>query len=200
MASARRQVRILGEPPSGTGSPGPGPAELELPGRGIPVRVVHNDTSMCTPAAIARRRAEIAAGQQARIATKVPVHLLLADSRVALMPLADGLPARTGRLLVIHTSPLLDALTALFEMTWASALPLNLTAPPHANGPPPVLSNPATRTILALLAAGLPDRTIARRLDCSERTIQQHVLRLAEATGARTRFQAGVHIGRRNWT
>lgn len=180
--------------------PSPDPAELEVLGRGIPVRAVHDDAGLRNPAAIARRRAEIAAGQQARITSSLPVHLLLADSDLALLPLTHGPAAPAGGLLVVHPCALLDALSALFEMTWAGALPLSLDATTDTDGQPPVLRNPTTRTILGLLAAGLCDRAIARRLGCSERTIQRHILRISEAAGAKTRFQAGLHIGRRNWT
>ena len=141
----------------------------------------------------------LTAGKQARIAGEIPVHLLLVDSNLALMPLGrDRL--RTDGLLVVHPCALLDALSALFEMVWDHALPLNLDTTDEADGQPPVLRNPTTRTILGLLSAGLSDQAIARRLGCSERTIQRHILRMSEAVGAKTRFQTALHIGRRNWT
>ena len=63
-----------------------------------------------------------------------------------------------------------------------------------------MLRNTTTRAVLGLLSAGLTDQAIARRLCCSERTVQRHVQRLTEAAGARTRFQAALHIGHHNWT
>ena len=86
------------------------------------------------------------------------------------------------------------------ELVWDHALPLNLDAPQQPDRQPPVLCNPTTRTTLGLLSAGLSDQAIARRLGCSERTVQRHILRMTEAVGAKTRFQAALHIGRRNWT
>ncbi len=200
VAGAHCQVRVLNRPPSGTESPDPDPAELEVLGKGIPVRVVHDESGVSSPMVIARRRAEIAAGEQARIIAALPVHLLLVDSNLALMPLGRDRLCADG-LLVVHPCALLDALSALFEMVWSSALPLSLEAgAAEPDGQPAVLRNTTTRTILGLLSAGLSDQAIARRLGCSERTIQRHILRLTEATGAKTRFQAGLHIGRRNWT
>ena len=199
MASASSQVRVLNRPPFETESPDPNPAELEALHRGIVARAVYDDSGVRSPAVIARRRAEIAAGEQARMAGEVPVHLLLIDDNLALMPLGrDRL--RTDGLLIVHPCALLDALSALFELVWNSALPLALDAAPGGNGQPLVLRNPTTRTILGLLAAGLTDQAIARRLDCSERTIQRHILKLTEAVGAKTRFQAALHIGRHHWT
>jgi sugar-specific transcriptional regulator TrmB/DNA-binding CsgD family transcriptional regulator len=197
--SATSQVRVLNRPPFEIESPDPPPAELRTLHRGIPVRVVYDESGVRSPAVIARRRAEAAAGEQARMAGEVPVHLLLADDNLALMPLGrDRL--RTDGLLVVHPCALLDALSALFELVWANALPLSLDATPQTDGQPPVLRNNTTRTILGLLSAGLSDQAIARRLDCSERTVQRHILKLNEAVGAKTRFQAALHIGRRNWT
>jgi DNA-binding CsgD family transcriptional regulator len=198
LAGAASQVRVLNKPPFETEDPHPPPAELEVLKRGIPVRVVYDESGVRSPVIIARRRAEAEAGEQARITAGLPVHLLLVDDTLALMPLGrDRL--RTDGLLVVHPCALLDALSALFELVWAGALPLNLDLPPDADGQPLALRNPTTHTILGLLAAGLPDQAIARRLGCSERTIQRHVLKLTEAVGATTRFQAALHIGRRDW-
>ncbi len=200
LASATSQVRVLNRPPFEAESESEDvlPAESEVLQRGLPVRVVYDESGVRNPTVIARRRAEHAAGEQARITTEVPVHLLLIDDNLALMPLGrDRL--RTDGLLVVRPCALLDALSALFELIWAGALPLNLDPPALPDGQPLALRHPTARTIIGLLAAGLSDQAIARRLDCSERTIQRHVLKLTEAVGATTRFQAGLHIGRRNW-
>ncbi|HEY1914412.1 MAG TPA: helix-turn-helix domain-containing protein [Streptosporangiaceae bacterium] len=197
--SARSQVRVLNRPPFETESADPFPAELEALRRGIPVRAVYDDSGVRSPVVLARRRAEIAAGEQARITGKVPLHLLLVDDNLALMPLGHD-RLRTDGLLVVHSGALLDALSALFELTWANALPLSLDTHPEAGEQPPALRDDTTRMILGLLAAGLPDLAIAGRLGCSERTVQRHILRLTEAVGARTRFQLALHIGARNWT
>src|SRR5579875_888697 len=199
LSSATYQVRVLNRPPFETEEADPSPSELETLERGIPVRVVYDESGVRSPAVIARRRAEMAAGEQARITADVPVHLLLVDDNLALMPLGrDRL--RTDGLLVVHPCALLDALSALFDLVWDKALPLKLDATADTDGQPLVLRNTTTRTILGLLSAGLSDQAIARRLDCSERTVQRHILRLTEAVGAKTRFQAALNIGRRNWT
>jgi sugar-specific transcriptional regulator TrmB len=199
LSSAQSQVRVLNRPPFETDVADPNPAQLETLRRGIPMRVVYDDAGVRSPEVVARRRAEIAAGEQARITGEVPVHLLLVDDNLALMPLGrDRL--RTDGLLVVHPCALLDALSALFELVWDNALPFSLDATPQDDGQPLVLRNPTTRTVLGLLSAGLSDQAIARRMGCSERTVQRHILRMTEAVGAKTRFQAALNIGRRNWT
>ena len=90
---------------------------------------------MRSAAVVARRRAEIAAGEQARITAEVPVHLLLIDDHLALMPLGrDRL--RTDGLLVVHPCALLGALSALFELAWDHALPFTLDSTPSQDGQP----------------------------------------------------------------
>jgi len=51
--------------------------------------------------------------------------------------------------------------------------------------------------ILALLAAGAPDATIARQAGVSQRTVERRVRALMDQLGAGTRFQAGVQAARR---
>jgi len=50
--------------------------------------------------------------------------------------------------------------------------------------------------ILALLAAGSSDASIARQLGISSRTVERHVRRAMDSVGATTRFQAGVEAAR----
>jgi DNA-binding NarL/FixJ family response regulator len=78
-------------------------------------------------------------------------------------------------------------LSALFELVWGQRLAAQPRLQRRASGRQPlVLRNDTTRAILSLLAAELSDQAIGRRLDCSERTIQRHVLKLTEAVGAKT--------------
>jgi DNA-binding NarL/FixJ family response regulator len=53
------------------------------------------------------------------------------------------------------------------------------------------------RTILALMAAGATDATIARQTGISQRTVERRVRALMDQLGAGTRFQAGVQAARR---
>jgi DNA-binding NarL/FixJ family response regulator len=61
-------------------------------------------------------------------------------------------------------------------------MPCLARSPPYGAGAQPmVLRNRTTRTIPGVLSAGLSDQAIARRLACSERTVQRHILQLTEA-------------------
>jgi DNA-binding NarL/FixJ family response regulator len=51
--------------------------------------------------------------------------------------------------------------------------------------------------LLALLAAGLTDQAIARKLGVALRTVERRVRRMMDGLGARTRFQAGLQAAAR---
>jgi DNA-binding NarL/FixJ family response regulator len=77
----------------------------------------------------------------------------------------------------------------LFELLWEQGSPL-LPEPGAA---------PSDRGLLAMLAAGAKDETIARELGISSRTVTRRVGELLDELGARTRFQAGVLAERQGW-
>ena len=54
--------------------------------------------------------------------------------------------------------------------------------------------------VFGLLAAGLTEQAIARRLGCSERNVQRHVRKVTVAVWATNRFRAALRIGRRHPT
>ena len=66
----------------------------------------------------------------------------------------------------------------------------------HEAGPLDVLST-RDQQLLALLAAGLTDQAIARKLGVALRTVERRVRRLMDGLGARTRFQAGLQAAAR---
>jgi DNA-binding NarL/FixJ family response regulator len=55
------------------------------------------------------------------------------------------------------------------------------------------------RQVLTLLAAGLKDEAIARRLGTTTRTVRRLVQEAMTALDARSRFNVGVEASRRGW-
>ncbi|GAA2740295.1 LuxR C-terminal-related transcriptional regulator [Kitasatospora cinereorecta] len=55
------------------------------------------------------------------------------------------------------------------------------------------------RKLLALLAQGLTDAAVAKRLSVSVRTERRMVAELMHRLGASGRFEAGVKAARRRW-
>jgi DNA-binding NarL/FixJ family response regulator len=52
---------------------------------------------------------------------------------------------------------------------------------------------------VTLLAAGLKDDAIARRLGVSTNTVRRRITALSQRLGVSTRFQIGLALGRQGW-
>lgn len=128
------------------------------------------------------------AGEQVRIADRLPPRMVVRDREVAILPL-DPHDPRSG-VLVVWSQSLVVALVALFEEVWARARPaFGPTAPEHRHD----------ARLLGLLATGAKDETIARNLGKGLRTVRREVAALLEDLGATTRFEAGVAAAHRGW-
>ena len=117
--------------------------------------------------------------EAARVLPSVPIHLYLADDRLALVLLAPD------SAVILQPCGLFDAYAVLFERLWERALPVH--SPPTD-----------TDALVALLLSGLTDQAIARQLGVSPRTAQRKIAALMQELGARTRFQAGAQAAIRD--
>jgi sugar-specific transcriptional regulator TrmB len=165
--------------------------------RGVRIRSIVDTDYLVVPGAVQTLRDDLAAGEEVRVVRHLPFKLVVADRRTAILPL--DLPAGgTGSpALLVRSSPLLDALHTLFELLWERAGPIGFTGTGELRtGPRAQLSEPAAN-LVPLMAAGLTDKTIARELGMSVRTLERRVAELVVGLEARTRFQAGWLAARR---
>ena len=176
------------------------PVELELLRRGVKYRVIYDKTVLELPGWLEDVTRGIRHGEQARIAADLPMKLAISDDRLAIIPLL-----RTGDDVVtasylIHPSPLLDAVVALFDLAWERSVPVRLTTPALASVEEvgEGLTDDEVK-LLTLLAAGATDKAASRALGWSERTVQRHVMKLSQRVGAQTRFQLAMEATRRDW-
>ena len=161
-------------------------AALDALARGVRCRIVLDRRALEAAGQPAAAESVVLAGAEVRLSHDLPMKLVVADRRLALMPRALQ-PGLAAEALLVHPSGLLDALTALFETVWQRAIPL--TAPAAAGD--------QERRLLMMLASGLKDEAIARQLGIGERTVRRRVAALADRLGARTRFQLGIQAARR---
>jgi hypothetical protein len=112
--------------------------------------------------------------ETARMLPSLPIHLYLADDRLALVLLSEE------SAVLVQPCGLFHAYVELFEALWERALPVK-----------------ADGALVELLLAGLTDQAIARQLGVSERTAQRKIAALMQELGARTRFQAGAQAAMR---
>lgn len=196
--AARSQVRAFERPPHPWSPNSLEPDELgalldpdaviqrENIASGVRYRVVYDSVEVEDAARWPDVRDSAMAGEEVRIFDGLPVKLVLFDDLAATTTLssADGEPVG---IVVVHKSPLLDALSALFEMYWAQAVPFAA----------PETADTTEDQLVSLLASGQTDELIARRLGLSRSTVQRRVNDLMDRFGARTRFQLGLQLGRR---
>ncbi|MBM9508039.1 helix-turn-helix transcriptional regulator [Actinacidiphila acididurans] len=128
-------------------------------------------------------------GAEVRLAPQVPFDLMVYDAQTTLLPGDPGDPVQAP-LLVLRGSRLMPSYIALYEDVWLRSIPF--TSP---QAPPPVAAQATTvkhPAVLQLLANGLTDDQIGRRLGISVRTVGRAVSELMEQMGALSRFQLGV--------
>jgi DNA-binding CsgD family transcriptional regulator len=194
---AQNEIRVFAKPPY-SGQQPHGGADQERPLREGQVRhrTIHERAALTEPGRMAGVWDGIRRGERARVTGSLPTEMVLCDSRLALIPVRASSSNAGQAACLVHPSPLLDALSALFEAVWDKAVPLNQRAAPGHEGQ--VLTDD-DRDLLGLLTAGATDVAIARTFGWSVRTVRRHIHRIMTLTGTETRFQAGMEASRRGW-
>ncbi|MCI0384742.1 helix-turn-helix transcriptional regulator [Streptomyces sp. CNQ085] len=184
----------------------PGPEVLEV-SLGHDRRVLAQGTEMRMLATVGATRAPgVAAyldalreaGARVRVAAALPLYLHVVDRTVALMPAGDDPLGGDGDVLLRNPRIAL-CFAQVFEHEWDVARPYpgGEGRTGRAAGPRPADEyTEQEREILALLATGTKDESIARRLGCSERTLRRMMTRITEKLEAGSRFAAGVRAAR----
>ncbi|MGW3247440.1 helix-turn-helix domain-containing protein [Streptomyces sp. NPDC001070] len=170
--------------------------ELEMLERGVGYRAVYERAVLAQPGAREQLRDYLNAGEQARAATVLPSKFVIADRHLAMIAVRSDQQEMASGCLLIRTTGIVDALTALFEYVWDRSVPLQ----PHDEAGP---ENDALTTVggddlelLALMLAGLPDKALASQLGVSVRTVHRRIRRLMSLTGSTTRMQLGWYAAR----
>ncbi len=113
--------------------------------------------------------------------------IVMVDRRMAIVSLNTVRPERSA--VLVRGSDTLDELTRTFERMWAASHPL----PDGDSGP-----RDRREAIMAGLSRGLTDAAIAAALRIGERTVRREIQALMATTGARSRFQLGMHLALRH--
>ncbi|MEU7699775.1 hypothetical protein [Streptomyces sp. NPDC039028] len=161
----------------------------ELLARGIAVRVL-----------LDRRRTDLAdrvkvliglTGPclETRVGVGLPTGLVVVDRCRSLLS-ATSADAPGGVAHVLGESLTHRAVLPLFDALWQRAASVGGAGSPLTAD---------QRQLLGLLAAGLKDESIARRLGVHVHTARRRISRMLDELGADTRFQAGVQAAIRGW-
>lgn len=183
-----------------TGSMHPGPlptsevlahsikADSELVERGIKVRAIYSQSVDSAP----RQRKYLSqlstTGVEVRLAAQVPFDLLIGDAHTALLTANPENPSEGA--IVVRGAGLVRSYIALYEDCWLRSVPYSVQAA-AAFDPNGELTE-QHRTTMRLLANGLTDERIARKLGVSLRTVSRLVSEIMRYLQADSRFQAGV--------
>ncbi|MGP3638177.1 helix-turn-helix domain-containing protein [Streptomyces sp. 24-1644] len=168
------------------------PLNAEVLGRGVRMRTVYLDSVRNSRISIDHANWLASLGGQVRTAATLPTRMIIFDGTAAVIPVV-GEDTAAGAVVLTGQGTLI-ALCALFESVWAGAVPLSDVA---EAGPSGLTAQQATA--VTLLARGLTDEAIAKRLDVSPRTARRIATDLMERLGARSRFEAGVLAVQKGW-
>ncbi|MFG2821658.1 hypothetical protein ACGFX4_19785 [Kitasatospora sp. NPDC048365] len=191
-AGAHSHVSIFDTPPYG--GPTANPIEIDSLRRGVSYRTVYAKAAVADADRFQVNIMPcIKAGEVARVRPQVPVKMLLADDRAAVIGLTSRHVDRHHTALLIHESSVLPALTELFELCWQSATPFG------GDDSSSDELQPMDQLMLGQMAAGLPDDSVARNLGISKRSMSRYVERLMRLSGTASRFQLALYAQRHGW-
>lgn len=158
--------------------------------RGVRFRNIVDASFLAAPGMADRILGDVRAGEQVRVVQSLPFKMVLADRNLAFVPL--DLNRADSASLVVRSSALLDALHALFELLWEQATPIQASATGALalDAAGDELPEPL-QAMVSLLAAGLPDKVIARELGISASTLNRRLIEAMALLNADTRFQLG---------
>lgn len=152
--------------------------------RGVRLRTIYQHTARYSPPTAAYVERVTALGSQVRTVGDGLMRMILVDRHTGLMEVQGDSKAA----LLVREPNVVHFMVQTFERSWSAAEPFTTTiGPDQARS----ISEELRQTIVRLLAEGMEDKIIARRLGMSERTCQRHIAEIMRAVGAKSRFQAG---------
>ncbi len=160
--------------------------------RGVTVRIVCQHRSRAELTIRTRLKRLTDAGAQIRTLGHIPRSAVVFDRSAAVLIGAtepgDGARSASG----IRANPeVVGFLLDVFTHLWDAAAPLDTLETGYAD-----VADDLQRNILELMAQGLTDEVVARKLGMSVRSCRRHIATLLQELGAISRFQAGVQAGR----
>lgn len=133
-------------------------------------------------------------GAQIATTPAPPPPVLIVDRQAAIVTVAEQDGNGAAGAMLIHGPSVTGYLAAAVDAFWAIADPLHDAITSDGDG-----LLPADRMLLRLLAEGMTQHEVARRLQLSVRTISRRTAELKRSLGAASPLQAGLEAARRGW-
>ncbi|MEV1174792.1 helix-turn-helix transcriptional regulator [Nonomuraea sp. NPDC049784] len=130
-------------------------------------------------------------GVEVRLIDHAPIDMVILDRLVAVLPSESGTSSGPD-MVVIRGSALIHTQVAIYDDYWLRAVPYEQALAASMDRG----LAPQEQLIIRLLADGLNDDQIARKVGVHRRTVQRAVTKLMDRLGASNRFQAGLKLAR----
>ncbi|MDT0267329.1 helix-turn-helix transcriptional regulator [Streptomyces sp. DSM 44915] len=163
---------------------------FEVLDRAVPTRVLAPHRSRTGFAARARATRLASAGAELRTLSEVPRAAVVFDRSLAVLISLTEQGEPTAR--EVRDPDVVRFLLELFEQLWADATPFGADGPGYADA-----ADDLRQSLARMMAQGLTDEVVARRLGMSVRTCRRHIAGLLRELDAVSRFQAGVRAAGR---
>lgn len=184
--------------------------------RGVRLRCVLRSSTAGVPQPVNIVRDLLAKGAEFRTYPTLPLSVALIDRSTALFgapqhPLDD---AHRRRMMVMQSPLVNEVLRSVFDHYWFQSSPFitEISKSAADQERKPVVMHPAASirsapqpegvqqaTLLRMLAGGMTDQAISRRLGVHERTVRRKVAEITASLQASSRFQAGVNAAKAGW-
>lgn len=152
--------------------------------RNVAMRVIYQHTARTSLATRSYIEQIVARGALVRTIIDSFERLLILDRKTAIISKYDSDMQTSGASFVTETS-IIDFLCRTFEHHWSTGLDFQLDADRTD------VTDELERRILQLMAKGIKDDGIAKRLGISTRTCRRYIKEIMEKLNSSSRFQAG---------
>ncbi|KAA2264238.1 LuxR family transcriptional regulator [Solihabitans fulvus] len=162
------------------------PLLLDALQRGARARVLYPHAGRADTVTRSYLRDVTFAGGEVRTSNEIFDSFIVFGRDVAFIPAGVG-DGNDPTVAVVYEPVIAHFLSRIFDRVWQSAMGFDPSEAGYSGALDEVKS-----TILDLLASGLKDEVIARRVGMSERTLRRHISAIMQDLAADSRFQAGV--------
>jgi DNA-binding CsgD family transcriptional regulator len=157
--------------------------------RGVRSRAIYPMSCLHSPK-YARYLHDLAdAGVELRLVDHAPFDMLTFDEDAAVLAADPDRPS--DAVIVIRGAALMRSFLAVYEDCWLRGLTLARASATSAEDSEITSQE---RVIIRLMASGLSDDQIARKLGVHRRTVQRAIAKLMERLNASSRFEAGLKL------
>ncbi|MEW2289604.1 LuxR C-terminal-related transcriptional regulator [Streptomyces sp. NPDC047841] len=169
------------------------PLDEEALRRGITLCNLYQDTMRYDEPTRTYAEWLVEQGGQVRTAPVLPPRMLIFDRRVAVVPM-DPDNSLAGAL-ITREPGIVATLVATYQLAWTAAVPYSRGQNMHEDHGLTEIQH----KLLTLLAQGMTDEAVAKRLGIGLRTVRRQMSAIMDRLGAQSRFEAGMKVARNSW-